>query len=217
MVRTCIALLCGGAVALLMVGSAFGICEDVENGIGVYFDAPAYEENCATPAVGTPFSLYFVLRNCTLETAVGFAFAWRLAPEPDPAPFNLGITSYPCLNMIDGDPDDGVFCYCAGGQGFPTTGTTLLASVLLVFPAAPGETFVQVGPAETTSPPSYPAIFTDVVGEIVPLHFCGGGEIGDVTRDADGWSTPGVAVLKGECTSVAAEGQTWGSVKALYR
>ncbi len=215
MPRISCALVMAGALALAFPNITQAICDDVENGIGVYFDSSSYTVNCLETAPAVPITMYFVLRNCSLDAIGGYEFAWRIEPDADPAPLVLGST-WPC--GIDVWDPYNVIIGC--GTPLTTTGPTLLLSVQLYFLVQPELTFIQVGPATPSSLPGYPAIGVLVDGDLViePMNFCGGGAVGDVTRDAEGWSVPGVAVLLPHaCDGVAAQPSSWGTIKSFYR
>ncbi len=148
MPRITTGILLASVLVLALPNTTQAICEDVENGIGVYFDTPTYEVNClASPPVSTQFSMYFVLRNCTFSEIRAYEFAWRFSPEPQGDLLSLGCVpacriDFPdCDNLISGCPTP-----------LPTAGPALLMRVELSAVVPIGDTYVQVGPTTPASP-----------------------------------------------------------------
>ena len=63
---------------LVTSNMAFAISDTGENSLGVYFDFDTFELNCFDPSnIGEPFTMYFVMANCTQASVGGFEFGWE--------------------------------------------------------------------------------------------------------------------------------------------
>jgi hypothetical protein len=201
-----LAFLCSGSLA-------FGINDDGENSLGVYFDPGTFEQNCIDVPVGAPFSMYFVLANCTQPSIGGYEFAWDFDPDLGPDLFELAPILPPLAVRIPAGPREYIV-----GLGAPlVTGpaTQLVEIPFLAF--APGiEANITVGPVEIPSIPGQTA-FVDGFDPaiLIPMTYSTLGDPG-VFIDPEGFVRPGIGTLS--CPGpVAVEQSSWGSVKALYQ
>jgi hypothetical protein len=186
--------------------SAYAACDGVENALGVYFDQGTYEENCFEPVVGTPFSMYFVLRHCTLPDFAGAAVVWRFSPEPAQlimsCGWDCGVELWDCHQISLGcDPR-------------PVTDTIVLVDALcfLLQPLV-APSFIQAGPYGTA------VVWGGEPDQREPMNFCDDWDGAEITFDDDGWTVPGIAAIApaGGCGTVAVVGATWSSIKSLYQ
>ena len=205
------------ATSLLgLTHAVLAVCDGVENALGVYFDQGTYEENCFEPVVGTPFSMYFVLRHGTLPDFRGIEFSWRFSPEPTSAAhLRLLVGS---AGRISGTPTTSI-----SGAARPADRANRLVVLSCQLPAMAAAAGPRRSSGSDRRPsPSHPGHAAVAGGDplqIVPLNFCDDWDGADVTIDADGWTVPGVAAIApaGGCGTVAVVGATWGSIKSLYR
>jgi hypothetical protein len=193
-------------VVASFASSALAACDGVENALGVYFDQGTYQENCFEPVVGTPFSMYFVLRHGTLPNFAGVAFLWRFSPEPAQlitgCVWDCGVDLWNCREVF------------LGCEPRPMTDAIVLveAQCLLLQPLV-AASFVQAGPYGEAG------VFSSDPEQREPIDFCDDWDDTDVIIDAEGWPTPGLAAIAppGRCGTVAVVGATWGSIKSLYQ
>ncbi len=192
---------------VVCAGAALAACEDVENGLGVYFDEGIWEQDCFVAPVGTLFTMYVVLRNPTMPALAGFEFDWRIAD----APATLFTTACHVPGTIDWWACENF--HIGYTQPRPAEETMVLVELTLVTTAFLDDMFaVQAGPASPSSLPGFPAIAGGDPLEILPMNFCEG------EPDAEGWSTPGLATVTSlECEGVPVESMAWSSIKTLYR
>lgn len=199
------------ALTSLMIGSqAFAILDDGDNSLGVYFDAGTFEVNCYDPIPNVPFTMYFVLANCTEDILGGFEFSWTFDPDPVGTYFTLNTLLPPnALNI--GDSNN----FIVGiGTPYPTSEATVLVEMSLLFVIAPLEAYVTLGPS---IPASIEGRAAFVSGESVlfPMNFSTVDGV-NVIVDEMGWVRPGVARIP--CPGpIATEKAAWGSVKALFK
>jgi hypothetical protein len=193
-------------ILLLIAATSHAACDGVENALGVYFDQGTYQENCFEPVVGTPFSMYFVLRHGTLPNFAGVAFLWRFSPEPaqliTSCAWDCGVELWNCRE---------VFLFC---EPRPMTDAIVLvnAQCFLLQPLVVAS-FIQAGPYGEAG------VYSDDPYDRVPMDFCDDWDDTDVIIDAEGWTVPGLAAIAppGGCGTVAVVGATWGSIKSLYQ
>ena len=199
------------ALTSLMIGSqAFAILDDGQNSLGVYFDAGTFEVNCYDPIPNVPFSMFFVLANCTEDIIGGFEFAWEFDPDPAGTYFTLGTILPPnALNIGDNNN------FIVGiGSPYETNEATVLVEMQILFVVPPAEAFVTVGPS---TPASIPGSAAFVSGESVLFSMRYSTVDGvNVIVDEMGWVRPGLGRIP--CPGpIATEKASWGNVKALYK
>jgi hypothetical protein len=196
------------AVVMIFATSALATCEDLENSLGVFFDQGTYEENCSEPPPFIPYSLYFVLRHSTLPDLRGMEFAWRFAPELVPPPYIFSAYGI-CMDQYWDHFEIVMWC----GLPIPVTDVMVVASFqMLNISALAAPVYIQAGPTTPSSLPGHATVTGGDPLQTLAINFC------DVTIDEDGWTVPGIGALApaGGCGTVAATGETWGNVKALY-
>jgi hypothetical protein len=191
---------------------AFGIMDQGENSLGVYFDAGTFEVNCIDPPVLEPFSMFFVMANCTQSSIGGFEFAWDL--DPDPVGDYIVLSALLPPNSLNiGDNKNLIV-----GVGLPlvTGPATVLVEFQLLVLTPDFLANITVGPVD---PPSIPFNTAFVDGNdpsiLIPMTYStldGNG----VTIDPEGWVRPGIGSF-GCPGPVAVEQASWGSLKALFK
>ena len=194
---------------LVTSNMAFAISDTGENSLGVYFDAGTYEENCFDPNLGVPFSMYFVMANCTQASVGGFEFGWEedanISTVLGGAIFTNGGTNF-------GDNHN----FLVGFNTPLITGPATLLVEISGLVLALGLSNISVGPS---MPSSFggSAGFSDGANPalLIPMNYATVDGI-NVVIDAAGWVRPGVGSL-GCVGPVANEEKSWGGVKAIYR
>ncbi len=196
------------ALTCLFASTASAINDSGANSLGVYFD-PNFDTNCVEYISATPFTMYFVVANCTEEIIGGFEFAWAFDPEPVGQYFILGTVLPPnALNI--GDSNNLIVGI---GAPYPTdVGTVLVEFSLMIL--APGILAdITIGPSTPASIPGN-AAFVSGDSELFAMNYSTvDGTF--VTIDNQGWVRPGVGTV-GCPAPIAVEDASWGSVKALY-
>ena len=198
------------ALTCFTTSMAFAINDTGDNSLGVYFDAPDFNQNCLDYAPSAPANMYFVLANCTEDIIGGFEFGWAFDPDPAGLYFILSTVLPPnALNI----GDDNNFIVGIGAP-YPTDVATVLVDMSLLFLAPGIMADVTVGPSVPASIDGE-AAFVSGNSELFPLNYSTfDGEF--VTRDNLGWVRPGVAAIP--CPApIAVEESSWGSLKAMYK
>jgi hypothetical protein len=190
---------------------AFGILDQGENSLGVYFDPGTFEMNCTDAPYAVPFSMYFVMANCTQSSIGGFEFAWAIDPEPSQPVIALAVV-LPQFALNIGDN----FNFIVGlGEPLVTGPATVLVEVQLLNLAQDLDSFITVGPVNPSSIPGQTAFVDGIDHDILlPMNYSTLDGV-NVNLDENGWVRPGIGMFS--CPGpVAVEPSPWGSVKALF-
>ena len=142
-------------VALTGPAAAEDHCVGHDNCLGVYFDAPVFEENCNTyiPAF-SPFHFYFVLKSCSLTAIGGFEFAWLLAPSPGAYMVILGFELPPGASAVP-DPYNVIVQL---SDPLTVNGPCVLSDAKVMFFAPTNRTGIWVGPSTPASLPGHAVV-----------------------------------------------------------
>lgn len=200
------------AIASLFLSNlTFGILDDGENSLGVYFDPDTFEMNCTDAPYAVPFNMYFVMANCTQSSIGGFEFSWAVDPEPSQPliPLVVGLPQF-ALNIGDN------YNFIVGlGEPLVTGPATVLVEVQLLNLAQDLDSFITVGPVSPASIPGHTAFVDGSDYDILlPMNYSTLDGV-YVTLDDNGWVRPGIGMFT--CPGpVAVESSPWGSVKALF-
>lgn len=190
---------------------AFGILDEGENSLGVYFDHGTFELNCTDAPFAVPFSMYFVMANCTQSSIGGFEFAWAVDPEPAQPLIPLAVVLPPfALNIGDN------YNFIVGvGEPLATGPATVLVEIQLLNLDSDLVSFITVGPAIPASIPGQTAFVDGIDYDILlPMNYSTLDGV-YVNLDENGWVRPGIGMFS--CPGpVAVESSPWGSVKALF-
>jgi len=201
------------SLAGLVLGNlAFAIVDTGPNSLGVYFDAGTFEQNCIDPPYLVPFTMYFVMANCTQTFIGGFEFSWAMDPDPAGQVIIMGLL-LPMYAINIGDQYNFLV-----GLGTPLgTGPATVLVELMLFNLLPDlMAHITVGPTTPSSIPGRAAFVDGIDLDILlPMNYSTLDGV-NVVLDDNGWVRPGVGRLS--CPApVAIENSAWGSVKTLYR
>lgn len=198
------------ALTSLFATSAFAINDSGDNSLGVYFDVSEFNMNCVDFTAAVPFSMYFVMANCTEASIGGYEFAWAFDPEPVGQYFVLSTILPPnALNI--GDANNLIVGI---GTPIPTEAATVLVefSIMILVPGVAAN--ITVGPSTPASIPLNTA-FVSGESDLLPMNYSTyDGEF--VILDNQGWVRPGVGTV-GCPAPIATEKESFGNVKSLFR
>lgn len=201
------------SLAVLFIGNtAFAILDTGPNSLGVYFDFGTFEQNCIDPPYVEPFTLYFVMANCTQSSIGGFEFSWAMDPDPGAMVIIIGVLLPPnSLNIGDNNN------FIVGlGSPLATGPATVLVELTLLNLLPDLAAHLTLGPVTPASIPGQTAFVDGIDTSILlPMNYSTLDGV-NVVLDEMGWVRPGVGRLS--CPApVAVEQTPWGSVKALFK
>lgn len=201
------------SLAVLFIGNmAFALVDTGPNSLGVYFDVDTFEQNCFDPPYLEPFTMYFVMANCTRSSIGGFEFSWAMDPDPGGMVIIIGAL-LPSLPLNIGDNNNFIV-----GLGSPlATGPATVLVELTLFNLLPDlAAHVTLGPVTPASIPGRTAFVDGIDPSILlPMNYSTLDGV-NVVLDEMGWVRPGVARFS--CPApVVVEQTPWGSVKALFK